>query len=137
MQHSIPVKEQKVALIKTSFGRNSTAAEVVKGIDLSGKRAIVTGATSGIGIETARALASTGADVTKAVRNTEVGAQVAIDITATTGNQNIHVASLDLSDRNSIAKFIAEWNEPLHILVNNAGVMALPEQRTPEGWEMP
>lgn len=108
-----------MALITTPFGRHSTAAEVVKGIDLSGKRAIVTGAASGIGIETVRALAQTGAIVTLAVRNTDAGAQVAADITATTGNQNIHVAPLDLSDRNSITKFIAAWNEPLHILVTN------------------
>lgn len=125
-----------MTLITTPFGRHSTAAEVVKGIDLSDKRVIVTGAASGIGIETVRALAQTGAIVTLAVRNTDAGAQVAANITATTGNQNIHVAPLDLSDRNSIAKFVAQWNEPLHILVNNAGVMALPEQRTPEGWEM-
>lgn len=122
--------------ITTPFGRHSTATEVVKGIVLSGKRAIVTGAASGIGLETARALARTGAEVTLAVRNTDAGAQTAADITATTGNQNIHVAPLDLTDRASIAKFIATWDDPLHILVNNAGVMALPEQHTPEGWEM-
>ncbi|MEH2251308.1 SDR family NAD(P)-dependent oxidoreductase [Nostoc sp.] len=125
-----------MALIATSFGRHSTAAEVVKGIDLSGKRAIVTGAASGIGIETARALALTGAEVTLAVRNTYAGAQTAADITTTTGNQNIHVAPLDLSSQESIAKFVAAWNGPLHILVNNAGVMALPKQHTSEGWEM-
>jgi NAD(P)-dependent dehydrogenase (short-subunit alcohol dehydrogenase family) len=123
-------------LITTPFGRHSTAAEVVEGIDLSGKRAIVTGAASGIGIETARALAHTGAEVTLAVRNTDAGAQTAANITATTGNKNIYVAPLDLTDRESIAKFVAAWDEPLHILVNNAGVMALPEQHTPEGWEM-
>ncbi|MBI4780804.1 MAG: SDR family NAD(P)-dependent oxidoreductase [Oscillatoriophycideae cyanobacterium NC_groundwater_1537_Pr4_S-0.65um_50_18] len=122
--------------IKTPFGRHSTAAEVVKGIDLSGKRAIVTGAASGIGIETARALAQTGAEVTLAVRNIDAGEKTAADITATTGNGNIHVASLDLADRASIATFVAAWDKPLHILVNNAGVMALPEQHTPEGWEM-
>jgi NAD(P)-dependent dehydrogenase (short-subunit alcohol dehydrogenase family) len=122
--------------ITTPFGRHSTAAEVVEGIDLSGKRAIVTGAASGIGIETARALAHTGAEVTLAVRNTDAGTQTAADITATTGNQNIHVAPLDLSDRSSIATFVAAWDGPLHILVNNAGVMASPEQHTPEGWEM-
>jgi NAD(P)-dependent dehydrogenase (short-subunit alcohol dehydrogenase family) len=87
-------------------------------------------------VETARALAHTGADVTLAVRNTDAGMQTAADITATTGNQNIHVAPLDLTDRGSIAKFVAAWHEPLHILVNNAGVMASPEQHTPEGWEM-
>ncbi len=125
-----------MAPITTPFGRHSTATEVVQGIDLSGKRAIITGAASGIGVETARALAHTGANVTLAVRNTDAGAQTAADITATTGNQNIHVAPLDLTDRTSIAKFVAAWDEPLHILVNNAGVMALPEQHTPEGWEM-
>ena len=125
-----------MTLITTPFGRHSTASEVVEGIDLSGKRSIVTGAASGIGVETARALARTGAEVTLAVRNIDAGEKTAADITATTGNENIRVASLDLTDRGSIAKFIAGWNEPLHILVNNAGVMALPEQHTPEGWEM-
>lgn len=122
--------------IKTSFGRHSTAAEVANGIDLSGKRAIVTGGASGIGIETARALALTGAEVTLAVRNVDAGKQTAADINATTGNGNIHVASLDLADRASIATFVAAWDKPLHILVNNAGIMASPEQHTPEGWEM-
>lgn len=125
-----------MAPITTPFGRHSTAAEVVRGIDLTGKRAIVTGAASGIGVETARALASAGAEVTLAVRNTDAGVQTAIDITATTGNHNIHVTPLDLSNQDSVAKFVTAWNEPLHILVNNAGVMALPEQHTPEGWEM-
>lgn len=125
-----------MARITTPFGRHSTAAEVVKGIDLSGKRAIVTGAASGIGVETTRALASTGAEVTLAVRNLDAGKRTAADITATTGNQNIHVAQLDLSDRTSISKFGTAWDGPLHILVNNAGVMASPEQHTPEGWEM-
>ncbi|WP_330484953.1 SDR family NAD(P)-dependent oxidoreductase [Tumidithrix elongata] len=122
--------------IKTPFGRHSTATEVVTGIDLFGKRAIVTGGASGIGIETSRALALTGAEVTLAVRNVDAGKQTATNITATTGNRNIHVAPLDLTDRASISTFVAAWDKPLHILVNNAGVMALPEQHTPEGWEM-
>jgi NAD(P)-dependent dehydrogenase (short-subunit alcohol dehydrogenase family) len=136
IEHLTLVKERMMASITTPFGRHSTATEVVEGIDLSGKRAIVTGAASGIGVETARALARTGAEVTLAVRNTDAGARTAADITATTGNPNIHVAPLDLSDRTSIASFIATWDGPLHILVNNAGVMASPEQHTPEGWEM-
>jgi NAD(P)-dependent dehydrogenase (short-subunit alcohol dehydrogenase family) len=122
--------------ITIPFGRYSTATEVAEGINLSGKRAIVTGAASGIGIETARALAQTGAEVTLAVRNTAAGVTTAADITATTGNENIHVAPLDLADQASIAAFITAWHGPLHILVNNAGIMALPEQYTPEGWEM-
>jgi NAD(P)-dependent dehydrogenase (short-subunit alcohol dehydrogenase family) len=52
------------------------------------------------------------------------------------GNQHIHVARLDLADRASIAEFIAGWTRPLDVLINNAGVMAMPEEHTPEGWEM-
>jgi NADP-dependent 3-hydroxy acid dehydrogenase YdfG len=99
IEHSTSVKKHTMTQITTPFGRHSTAAEVAEGIDLSGKQAIVTGAASGIGVETARAVAHTGAEVTLAVRNTDAGTQTAADITATTGNQNIHVAQLDLTDR--------------------------------------
>src|ERR1035441_7381142 len=123
--------------ISTPFGFDSTAAEVAAGIDLNGKRAIVTGASSGIGIETARALAGAGAEVTLAVRNPDAGAQTVVDITATTGNDRLHVERLDLADRDSIKAFVAGWHGQLDLLVNNAGVMALPElQLSPEGWEM-
>jgi NAD(P)-dependent dehydrogenase (short-subunit alcohol dehydrogenase family) len=124
-------------LITTPFGFDSTAAEAVAGIDLTGKRAIVTGGSSGIGIETARALAAAGADVTLAVRNTEAGARVAADITATIGNAAVHVAELDLADPNSVAAFVAGWSGPLDVLINNAGVMAIPELRlSAQGWEL-
>jgi NAD(P)-dependent dehydrogenase (short-subunit alcohol dehydrogenase family) len=124
-------------LITTPFGFESTAAEVVDGIDLSGKRAIVTGGASGIGIETARALAGAGADVTLAVRDTGAGERTAADITATTGSAAVHVGRLDLADQASVAAFVASWSGPLHLLINNAGVMALPDlQLTPEGWEL-
>ncbi|NUH41464.1 SDR family NAD(P)-dependent oxidoreductase [Streptomyces samsunensis] len=127
--------DPKETRITTPFDVRSTAAEVIDGVDLSGRRAVVTGAASGIGIETARALAGAGAEVTLAVRNLEAGARVAEDITATTGNKRLHVAHLDLGDRASVAAFADGWDGPLHILVNNAGVMALPEGRTPEGWD--
>jgi len=122
--------------ITTPFGFHATAAEVAAGIDLRGRRVIVTGASSGIGVETARALAGTDAEVTLAVRDVEAGAATAADITSTTGNPNVRVASLDLSKRSSIAAFVEGWHGPLHVLVNNAGVMAMPETRTAEGWEM-
>src|SRR5262249_24655728 len=80
----------------TPFGCSSTAAMVLEGIDLSGKRAMVTGGSSGIGIETARALAAAGAEGTLAVRNTDVGARVANRLTASTGNDRVRVARLDL-----------------------------------------
>ena len=122
--------------ITTSFGAATTADEVVAGIDLTGTRAVVTGAASGIGVETARSLARGGAEVTLAVRDTDAGARVAKDITATTGNQNVRVAALDLVDRASVAAFRQAWNGPLHLLVNNAGIMACPLARTSEGWEL-
>ena len=122
--------------ITTPFSFESTAAEVVNGIDLTGRRVIVTGGASGIGIETARALAGAGAEVTLAVRNLAAGERTAEDIIATTGNKQVLVAPLDLADPASVASFAAAWDGPLHILVNNAGIMASPLMRTPEGWEM-
>ena len=119
--------------IMTKFTRESTADDVLSGINLSGKRAIVTGASSGIGVETARALARAGAEVMLAVRALDAGHRVAKDIAATTGSQRVHVARLDLIDRPSIAGFIDEWRGPLHLLVNNAGIMACPLARTVEG----
>jgi NAD(P)-dependent dehydrogenase (short-subunit alcohol dehydrogenase family) len=109
-------------LFSTPFGFDSTAAEVIAGVDLTGKRAIVTGASSGIGVETARALADAGAEVTLAVRDTTAGNRVAADIGGRVG-----VGALDLSDLASISAFTDAWRGPLHILVNNAGVMAIQE----------
>ncbi len=120
----------------TQFNECSTADDVIKGISLAGRRAIVTGAASGIGVETARSLARAGAHVTLAVRNLDAGRLVADDIATSTGNPLVEVRPLNLIDRASIAAFVASWSGPLHILVNNAGVMALPEARTPEGWEL-
>jgi NAD(P)-dependent dehydrogenase (short-subunit alcohol dehydrogenase family) len=122
--------------ITTPFGFGSTAAEVVDGTDLTGRRIIVTGGASGIGIETARALAGAGAEVTLAVRDTAAGERTAEDITASTGNKAVLVARLDLADRSSVAEFVAGWDGPLDVLVGNAGVMASPESRTAEGWEL-
>lgn len=123
------------SLITTPFHSKSTASEVVSGVNLTGRRAVVTGATSGIGLETARALAEAGAEVTLAVRDLNTGKLAAEDIAVTTGNPLIKVMPLNLIDRSSIASFVASWIGPLHILINNAGIMATPEMRTPEGWE--
>jgi NAD(P)-dependent dehydrogenase (short-subunit alcohol dehydrogenase family) len=114
--------------IRTPFGEFSTADEVSEGIDLTGKRAVVTGAASGIGVETARTLARRGAAVTLAVRNAEAGERTAADIRATTGNDRVDVRPLELADRASVAAFVAGWDGPLHLLVNNAGVMAVQER---------
>jgi NAD(P)-dependent dehydrogenase (short-subunit alcohol dehydrogenase family) len=111
--------------LTTPFGAQTTANEVLRGVDLTGKRAIVTGGASGIGVETARALANVGAEVTIAVRNLETAA-----------HEKITAKYLELADLDSVTKFVNEWDGPLHILVNNAGMMASPEAHTPEGWEM-
>jgi NAD(P)-dependent dehydrogenase (short-subunit alcohol dehydrogenase family) len=121
----------------TEFDFDSTAEQVAAGIDLGGKRAIVTGGSSGIGVETARVLAGAGADVTLAVRDTAAGERTAAEITAGIPGAAIDVAPLDLADLTSVAAFVGGWSEPLHLLVNNAGVMALAElQLTPAGVEM-
>jgi NAD(P)-dependent dehydrogenase (short-subunit alcohol dehydrogenase family) len=122
--------------VTTPFGAQSTAMEVIEGVDLSGARAIVTGGSSGLGLETARALVSAGAEVTLAVHNIDAGELAADDIEKTTGRSHVLVRPLDLADQTSVSTFISRWDGPLHILVNNAGIMATPEMRTPEGWEM-
>jgi NAD(P)-dependent dehydrogenase (short-subunit alcohol dehydrogenase family) len=104
----------------TPFGAESTAADVAADVDLTAKRVIVTGGASGIGIETARALAGRGAEVTIAVRNTEAGARVAAEI-----DGDVRVAPLELTDLDSVRAFVDAWDGPLDVLVNNAGVMAI------------
>src|ERR1700754_779893 len=103
-----------------AFGFDSTADEVIAGTDLTGKRAIVTGGASGIGIPATRALAKAGAEVTLAVRNTEAAQPLAAEIGA-------DVRRLDLADLASVDAFARGWDGPLHLLVNNAGIMALPK----------
>ena len=124
------------ARITTPFGASSTAQEVLAGVELEGRRVVVTGGASGIGLETARALAAAGADVVLAVRSMEAGDRAAADITASTGNHHVAARPLDLSDQGSVRRFVGRWTGPLHILINNAGVMAPPETRTAQGWEL-
>jgi NAD(P)-dependent dehydrogenase (short-subunit alcohol dehydrogenase family) len=99
--------------------------------DLDGRTFVVTGATSGLGLVTARALARPGARVVLAVRDTAKGEQAAAAIDGTT-----EVRRLDLADLASIRSFAEAWDEPLDVLVNNAGVMAVPERRTKDGFEL-
>jgi NAD(P)-dependent dehydrogenase (short-subunit alcohol dehydrogenase family) len=119
------------------FDWHSTAAEVVAGVDLTGKRTLVTGAAGGIGVETARALAAAGAEVVIAARDTAAAQRVADDIVASTDNTAVRVTQLDLMDRTSVDRLTEGFEGPLHLLINNAGVMAVPERRlSPEGHEM-
>ena len=122
--------------ITTRFDHSSTADDVVAGLDLTGLRAVVTGASSGLGVETARSLARAGAEVTLAVRDVDAGRRTAGDITRTTGNNQLQVRALDLADQAAVARFAAGWDGPLHLLINNAGVVVRDLNRTPEGWEL-
>ncbi|WP_420145562.1 SDR family NAD(P)-dependent oxidoreductase [Sphingobium sp.] len=123
--------------LTTGFGFRSTAAEVLDNVDLSGKRAIVTGGASGIGVEIARALAGAGAAVTLAGLPSFDGEPVAAELRASTGNDAIDARGLDLGDLDSVRAFAEQWQGPLHILVNNAGIMAYPElAKTPQGLEL-
>lgn len=123
--------------ISSPFTFDTTAAEVVQGSDLHGRRALITGAASGIGVETARALAAAGAAVTIAARDLGAAERAAESIRASTGNTDVRIAQLDLLDRTSVDRLAASFGGPLHILINNAGVMAVPELRySPEGHEM-
>src|ERR1700761_3171058 len=93
------------------YGATTTAAEVVRDVDLHGRRAMVTGASSGIGVETARALASAGADVTLAVRNVDAGTKVATEIAEKlpAGSSTPHVIRLDLADLSTVADVVQSW----------------------------
>ncbi|MBC7593527.1 MAG: SDR family NAD(P)-dependent oxidoreductase [Kineosporiaceae bacterium] len=123
-------------LVTSDFGFTSTSADVAEGLDFSGKRAIVTGAASGIGIETAKTLAALGAEVTLAVRNLKAGERTAKNISAATGNHAVRATALDVADLQSVRTFASSWTGPLHILINNAGIMATPEIRTEAGIEL-
>jgi hypothetical protein len=122
---------------RTPFGFSSTAAEVLAGVDLSGIRAVVTGASSGIGLETARALHWAGAEVTLAVRDVEAGQRLVASGTFRINTRGPDVRRLDLSDLHSVKAFVDAWTGPLHVLVNNAGIMATPQlERTNDGFEL-
>ncbi len=122
--------------IISRFGADTTAREVVQGLDLHGRTAIVTGAASGVGVETARALSEAGARVVLAVRNLQAGARAAADI-ARTARAPVTVEALDLADLASVRDFTARWGEyPLDLLINNAGVMACPLAYTVDDFEM-
>ncbi len=120
----------------TPFDGATTAREVVAAVDLAGRHFLITGASSGIGLETARALVNAGGSVTLAVRDLEAGVRVAERLGSGIAGQRLSVLELDLADRSSIARLVAAWDRPISALILNAGIMACPETRTPEGVEM-
>lgn len=118
--------------IGSGFGAASTAEDVIKGIDLEGKIAIVTGGYAGIGLETAKALAAAGAKVIVPARNTQK-ASIALE-----GLENFETMEMDLMNPESINAFAEQFlatGSPLHLLINNAGIMWVPLQRDTRGFE--
>src|SRR5215470_2598966 len=122
-----------------TFDRSSTSDQVLDGLDLSGRVALVTGASGGLGAETARALAAHGARVVLAARDVAKAGRVADAIRAATPGAALEVGELHLERPASVRAFAKEIlgrHRALHMLINNAGVMACPLARTAEGWEM-
>lgn len=117
----------------TTFGAHSTTDDVLEGVDLGGKRALVTGASTGLGLQTARALAAHGAQVVGAVR--DMGkARAAVE-----GTPRIELVDLDLTSLASVracADAFLAGGDPLDLIVANAGVMATPFGHTADGFEM-
>jgi NAD(P)-dependent dehydrogenase (short-subunit alcohol dehydrogenase family) len=97
----------------------------------TGQTAVVTGANSGLGLATAHALAAAGARVVLAVRDPARGERAAAGLTG-----DVSVRRLDLADLSSVREFAAEWTGDIDVLVNNAGIMAVPEGRTVDGFEL-
>ena len=119
--------------LNSGFGAKSEPSEILDGINLSGKTAIVSGGYSGIGIETTRALSEAGANVIIPARRPEE-AMVALDGII----PKDHIFEMDLSDLESIKRFtdLVKNNLSLNILINNAGIMACPESKTSNGWDL-
>lgn len=111
--------------IESRFGKKSTAQEVLRGVNLGGKLAVITGATAGIGKATARALAEAGATVVIGGRSPRALDRARADISAVSAQQTIHAYALDLMSIDSVDKFadqVLALNRPVDILINNAGV---------------
>ncbi len=116
----------------SGFGARSTAQDVIKGIDLSGKIAIVTGGNTGIGLETVKTLATAGATVIVPVRDTDKAKQNLEHIT------NVEIEVMDLMDPASVDAFADRFlssGRPLHLLIHNAGIMWVPLRRDSRGIE--
>jgi NAD(P)-dependent dehydrogenase (short-subunit alcohol dehydrogenase family) len=123
------------APVNSGFGRHTPAAEVVAGLDLTGKTMIVTGGHSGIGVETVRALAGAGATVICASRDVARAAPALADMPA----GKVELMAMDLADLASVRAFAEAMmakHPVIDVLINNAGIMACPLERIgPQGWE--
>lgn len=119
--------------VGSGFGAKTPAADVLQGMDLTGVNAIVTGGYSGIGVEMVRALSGAGAHVTVPARRPDVARDALKDMP-----NEVALGEMDLGDIASVKSFAANYvasERPLHILINNAGIMACPMSRVGPGWE--
>lgn len=123
---------------RSNFGHDTTTEEVLAGIDLAGHLALVTGATTGLGFETARALAAAGAQVVITARSAAKADDAVARLQAETGSLAVSGGVLELDSLASVrafAKWFTEGHQSLSMLINNAGVMACPLGRTTDGFE--
>ena len=118
-----------------AFGFHTDAADVVRGMDLAGRQVVLTGASSGIGVETARALGMAGADLVLGMRDTGKGEAALREISAAIAGR-CRILRLDLSDLGSVAEFAASVEGPVHVLIANAGVSKTPEAHLPNGLDV-
>jgi NAD(P)-dependent dehydrogenase (short-subunit alcohol dehydrogenase family) len=126
--------------LATTFGATSTTEDVLSGVDLRGKRILVTGVSAGLGVETARSLAAHGAQVVGAARDLTKAeaatAQVRKDADA--GGGSLELIQLDLADLKSVracADQLLKKGKPFDVIIANAGVMAAPFSHTSDGFE--
>ncbi|MFK8909734.1 SDR family NAD(P)-dependent oxidoreductase [Streptomyces sp. YS-3] len=124
--------------IESGFGQRSTAQEVLRGIDLTGRLALVTGGYSGLGLETTRALVGAGARVVVPARRPAAAREALAGLLGADGGPGAEVDTLDLSDLDSVRAFADRFlasGRAIDIMIGNAGVMACPETRVGPGWE--
>lgn len=129
MNKNTKTPQQKM---NSGFDKSSTADEVLRGLDLSGRLAVVTGGYSGLGLETTRALVRAGAHVVVTARRPEAAREALTDL------ENVEVDELDLADLSSVRAFAERFlasKRSIDMLILNAGIMACPETRVGPGWE--
>ncbi|MCB1014690.1 MAG: SDR family NAD(P)-dependent oxidoreductase, partial [Acidimicrobiales bacterium] len=122
----------------SAYGPETTTDEVLEGVDLTGRRVLITGAATGLGRETTRALAAHGAAVTVLARSAERAAEGVDAVAATVPGASLDTGVVDLGDLSSIRAFADGWladHDAFDVLINNAGVMACPLGRTADGFE--
>ncbi len=122
-----------------TFSFESTTDDVLDGVDLSGRRFVITGAASGLGEESTRALAAHGASILMLARDPQKNADAADRIRSAVPDADLSLDTVDLADLSSIRAFAGRYIEsgrPIDVLMNNAGVMACPFGHTADGFEM-